>query len=130
GEVEAADAVVRHLHAVRQQAPVQPGDDLYPEAVVTEEDVADARHEDLHSGSTSERRKKKRWPGWRISPRSRPGSSSITTATWTSSSKSRSTASTVAVRPASTRSMMSAPPRGRRRTLSPTLSSLTARPDP
>ena len=75
----------------------QPLGDLDSEGVVAQEDVADAGDEDarpIHdpsgkpashvqhadSGSTSSGRKKKRCPGWRSAPRSRPGSSSTVTA--------------------------------------------------
>ena len=52
------------------------------------------------SGSTSSIAKKKRWPGWRRSPRSRPGSSSTTTVRCSLPSVSSSMPSTAAVRPA------------------------------
>ena len=71
------------------------------------------------SGSTSSGSKKKRWPGWRWAPRSRPGSSSTTTASLRSPSMSCSTFSTTAVRPARAPSKTSPPVRGRSRTLLP-----------
>ena len=66
-----------------------------PKRVVTEKNVADAGDQNawllrwleirgflFGSGSISSASKKKRWPGWRSRPISRPGSLSSTTQTW------------------------------------------------
>src|SRR5438270_1360772 len=70
-------------------------------------------------GSTSAGEKKNRWPSCRSRPRSRPGSSSATTASETLPSMSCSIASIIAVLPASARSKTSPLPPGRRRTRLP-----------
>ena len=84
GEVQPTDPEIDDAHALRLQAFVQSAHDLDPEAVVAEEHVADAGHEDAapahDNRSTSSGLKKKRCPGRPSAPRSWPGSSSMVTA--------------------------------------------------
>src|SRR5580700_643956 len=79
-QVESTNAKIFNRYGFRHLPLAQGLSYVYPEAVVPEEDIAYAGNENLHAGSTSSGEKKKRCPGWRIMPNSRPGSSSTTTA--------------------------------------------------
>src|SRR5680860_329303 len=134
-EIDAVDAEVHYVHMRRPSAVGEPLDYFHAKGVVALEHVAEPGDQPtLHalapclrlavsSGSISWAEKKNRCPGMRSSPKSRPGSSSTITATCTFSSKSHSIASITATLPTSTISMISAPPLGCSRTLSPTRSS-------
>src|SRR6202035_2661007 len=86
-EVESTDAEIGDTDAVGLRPCRQPLRDRNTESVVPEKDIPDPGHQYValthvwvsspgSSGSMSSRLKKKRCPGWRIAPRSRPGSSS------------------------------------------------------
>src|SRR5579863_144460 len=89
GEIESANSEVLQRDLWRQRVAREPACNFGPKAVIAEENISDARDEHpwiRHTGSISSALKKKRWPGWRRSPKSLPGSSSITIAicTWPS----------------------------------------------
>jgi hypothetical protein len=85
GEVEAANAEIDDARFRGQVAGCKAAGDFDAESIVAEEDVADAGDEDggLDGFGACACRDlrvlRERWPGWRIMPRSRPGSSSMTT---------------------------------------------------
>ena len=88
GEIDPANAKIHHFDAGWKRALCQTPRDLHAEGVVTLEDITDTGDEDLAhvplsspAGSISSGEKKKRWPGIRSRPNSRPGSASSTTAT-------------------------------------------------
>ena len=90
-EVHAADAEVDDLDAGRQLAPREPRARARRRSrrrrgrrcrSRPRGRAPRGRGRPSASGSTSSGEKKKRWPGWRRSPRSRPGSSSTVTASW------------------------------------------------
>src|ERR1700730_3721893 len=88
GEIDSANPEIHHFDAGWKRALSQTLHDLHAESVVPLENVSDAGDEDLAhvqlsfpAGSISSGEKKKRWPGIRARPNSRPGSASSTTAT-------------------------------------------------
>src|SRR5262245_12985339 len=118
-EIKCTNAEIYNANRVRHRTLPDAPRDFAAKAVITDKYVADTGDENHAINSSSSTEKKNRCPGCRIRPRSFPGSSSITTATWVRLSKSCSMDSTIPMRFLKARSKTSPPAFGLRRTRSP-----------